>query len=81
MANVVVCKTPTTPGSLNWCSGQLVSPGIRYMIYFIPKRDIVKWPALPAPDSSDPNKLAVYAGSFELAVGKNGNRSGLIKKI
>lgn len=70
MANVIVCKAPTTPGSLNWCSGQLVSPGIRYMIYFIPKRDIVKWPALPLTDSADPTKLAVYAGSFELAVGK-----------
>ena len=70
MANSITCKTPTTPGSLNWCSGQLVSPGIRYLIHYIPKRDIVKWPALPTSDSADPTKLAMYVGNFELAVGK-----------
>lgn len=61
------CKTPTTPGSLDWCSGQLTAPGIRLRVYYIPKRDIVKWPKLPAFDSEDSSKLAVYVGSFTLA--------------
>lgn len=67
MANVSSCKTPTTPGSLDWCSGQLTSPGIRLRVYYIPKRDIMKWPVLPAFDSADPTKLAIFTGNFVLA--------------
>lgn len=61
------CKTPTTPGSLNWCTGSISSPGIKRKVHFIPKRDIVKWPVLPESDSADTSKLAVYTGSFELS--------------
>lgn len=64
---VSACKTPITPGSLDWCSGQLTSPGIRLRVYYIPKRDIVLWPKLPAPDSAEAAALAIYTGSFKLA--------------
>ena len=62
-----ICKSPTTPGSLAWRSGQLVSPGIRYTVYYIPKRDIVSWPKLPGFDSETSDKLAVLTGNFVLA--------------
>lgn len=63
----MACTAPTTPGSLAWCSGQLAAPGIKFNIYYIPERDIVSWPKLPAFDSAAVDKLSVLAGNFVLA--------------
>lgn len=63
----MTCKTPTVPGSLAWCSGQMAAPGIKLRIFYIPKRDIVAWPALPAFDAVAAATLGVMSGKFTLA--------------
>jgi hypothetical protein len=57
--------------SLSWCEGQTVLPGIKPAVYFIPKRDIVKWPSLPGLDKAKSMaELATYEDNFELAADK-----------
>jgi hypothetical protein len=57
--------------SLAWCEGQTVLPGIKAAVYFIPKRDIVTWPTLPAlGDAENMAALATYSGNFVLASDK-----------
>ncbi len=63
MAN---CVNNSIYESLAFCPGQTVLPGVRKNTYYIPKRDIVKWPILPE-TASEMKELAVYQGSFELA--------------
>lgn len=55
--------------SMTWCPGASRSPGIRKRVYFIPKKDIVKWPAVSA------GKLT---GDFTLASGKYWNFMDLV---
>lgn len=46
-------------------------PGIKAAVYFIPKRDIVTWPTLPAlGDAENMAALATYSGNFVLASDK-----------
>lgn len=64
-----------TPDSLEWCDGQVQTPGIRTGVYYMPKRDIVIWPQLPTPGVGvDPKTLATYLGNFVLAAGKTWKR-------
>ncbi len=53
--------------SLQYCKGTPILPGIRSRLYFIPKRDIVKWPTLPNTAETEMGELATYEGDFTLA--------------
>ena len=68
----MACETATDPTSLEWCTGQTNTPGIRPKVFFTPKADIVKYPTLPdtlaAGDTME--KLATYKGSFKLVAEK-----------
>lgn len=64
------CSPGLDPQSLDWCEGQVNLPGIRTYVYFIPKRDIVKWPTLPDNYVTDMGELATYKENFELAENK-----------
>jgi hypothetical protein len=57
-----------SPQSLEWCEGKINLPGIRTDVYFIPKRDIVKWPTLPESFTTNMGEMASYDGNFELAI-------------
>jgi hypothetical protein len=59
-----------SPQTLEWCEGNINLPGIRATVYFIPKCDIVAWPALPATFDDDMGVMAAYDGAFTLAVDK-----------
>ena len=61
------CTNAALYESLEFCKGKVVLPGIRTRIYFISKRDIVKWPKLPETAAENMAKLATYDGSFTLA--------------
>lgn len=52
--------------NLDWVDGQKSIPGIYPDLYFIPKSDIVTWPALPAAPASAADEVT-YAGDFVLA--------------
>lgn len=58
------------PTSLKWCAARSNMPGIKRRVYFIPSRDIVKWPTLASKSETagDP-KLVTYEGKFTLAEG------------
>lgn len=47
--------------SMTWCPGASRTPGIRKRLFFIPKKDIVQWPAV---------SKGKYTGNFTLAQGK-----------
>lgn len=68
----MACKTATAPTSLEWCTGQTNTPGIRPKVFYTPKADIVKWPVLPntIADGETMGVLATYKGSFKLAAEK-----------
>ena len=59
-----------SPQSIEWCDGEINMPGIRADVYYIPKRDIVKWPTLPKTYANSMSELAIYVGDFELAEDK-----------
>lgn len=63
------CNNKDLYSSLGWCQGETVIPGIRQRVYFIPKRNIVKWPTLPT-TAETAEDLATYEGSFLLAAEK-----------
>lgn len=65
--------------SLRFCQGTRVIPGICDRVYYIAKRDIVKWPKLPAVngESVQTAKLATYEGDFTLASDKKWQRIDL----
>lgn len=65
------CTNAALYGSLAFCTGKPILPGIRSRLYFIPKRDIVAWPRLPEEASSDMSELATYEGDFTLAGDKH----------
>lgn len=56
--------------NLEFCNGKTVLPGIRQRVFFIPKRDIVKWPKLAETTTADMAELATYKGDFTLASDK-----------
>lgn len=61
------CTNAALYSSLPYCKGKPLLPGIRSRVYFTPKRDIVKWPALPDAAESAMAELATYEGDFTLA--------------
>lgn len=61
------CTDAALYESLNYCQGKSILPGIRQKVYVARKRDIVKWPTLPATAASAMNELATYNGNFEMA--------------
>lgn len=64
-------KTNCSPveGSLHWCEGKPVLPGIRRRIYYTAKSNISKWPTLPVDEYGRPTS-AVLQGSFEMVADK-----------
>lgn len=56
-------------GSLSWCEGKPVLPGIRRRLYYTAKSNITKWPTLPVDEFGRPTS-AVLEGSFEMAADK-----------
>lgn len=52
--------------SQDWCQGRPILPGIKQRVYFIPKRDIVKFPKLPEKPATSAAQVT-YEGSFTLA--------------
>lgn len=52
---------------LEWSEGARQLPGIKRIIYYIPKRDIVAWPTLPGAVVAKMGELVTYTGSFTLA--------------
>lgn len=61
------CTNAALYSSLQYCKGKPMLPGIRSRLYFIPKRDIVKWPTLPDTAETEMGELATYEGDFTLA--------------
>lgn len=66
------CSSVNLYSSLDFCEGSAVLPGIRKKAFYIPKRDILTWPTLPASSASGSTMetLAVYTGNFVLASDK-----------
>lgn len=67
------CNQQSLYEGLDWCQGQPVLPGIRGKVYYIPKKDIVKWPTLPGVTGENTQhmaNLATYDGNFTLAADK-----------
>lgn len=64
-------KTNCSPveGSLHWCEGKPVLPGIRRRIYYTAKSNISKWPTLPVDEYGRPTS-SVLQGSFEMVADK-----------
>lgn len=56
-------------GSLAWCEGKPVLPGVRRRIYYTHKSNITKWPTLPKDSFGRPTQ-PTYQGDFELASDK-----------
>lgn len=63
------CPTLDIYESLEHCLGETVLPGLRQRAWGIPKKQILKWPNLPAPsdDGATMASIATYAGDFTLA--------------
>ena len=64
-------KTSCSPlmGSLIWCEGKPVYPGIRRRLYYTAKSNITKWPTLPVDEFGRPTS-SILQGSFEMAADK-----------
>ena len=71
---------PTLTESLTHCQGSRVQPGLRNHMYYIAKRDIVKWPKrLNISDSgATMEKLATLNGDFVLKADKKWKKIDLI---
>ena len=63
---------------MEWCEGTINLPGIKRDVYFIPKRDIVKFPTLPETFTTKMGELATYTGNFTLAAGKTWQKVGIV---
>lgn len=63
------CKTLDIYQSLEHCLGDTVLPGLRTRAWGIPKKQILTWPALPAPtdEGATMATIASYTGDFGLA--------------
>ena len=75
------CKQiPTLQGSLEYCPGTTVQPGLRDHLYYISARDIVGWPKRMTPTDSGATMagLATLSGEFTLAADKKWKRIDLI---
>lgn len=79
-------STPTAPcansapfDSLRFCAGSRVIPGIRSLVYYIPKSDILTWPTLPSETEAEAtlSSLATYKGDFTLRADKKWQRIDL----
>ena len=57
-------------GSVEWCEGKTVVPGIRRRCYYVHKKNITSWPVLPGAADGRPT-ASTYQGSFELAEGEH----------
>lgn len=68
----MACEAAIDPTSLEWCSGQTNTPGIRPKVFYTPKANIVKFPTLPdtLATGDKMGKLATYTGSFTLEATK-----------
>lgn len=64
------CTSNALYSSLAFCKGTTVLPGIRTRVFYIPKRDIVRWPTLPEKATTKMGELATYSGDFALASDK-----------
>lgn len=73
-----VCTNAALYGSLPFCKGKTILPGIRSRLYYIAKRDIVKWPVLPETAETDMSELAAYDGDFVLVADKHWNYIDLV---
>lgn len=60
----------TVQKSIGWCEGTPELPGIMRRIYYILKKDIVKWPQLKRVEGGKRAASATYEGNFELAADK-----------
>lgn len=56
-------------GSLGWCEGKPVLPGIRRRLYYTAKSNIAQWPELQVDELGRPTS-AVLQGSFVMAADK-----------
>ena len=65
----MVCTTKDLYKSVKRCPGARIAPGVIARVLYISKSQIATWPKLPAADdnTTDPSKLAQYAGNFTLA--------------
>ncbi|SHE57385.1 hypothetical protein [Dysgonomonas macrotermitis] len=74
------CDTATSPTSLEWCDGQINTPGIRSEVFFTPRRNILAWPTLPSTLAAGETmgKMATYQGNFALAAETVWNRMDII---
>jgi hypothetical protein len=70
--------TGLSPQSLDWCDGKINLPGIRTVVYYIPKRDIINWPVLPETFVSSMGELATYTGEFGVAENKKWNKLSVL---
>lgn len=63
-----MATTNCTPlmGSLGWCEGRPVLPGIRRRLYYTAKSNVTKWPQLQT-DEFGRATSATLQGNFELA--------------
>lgn len=74
------CENTALYKSLRFCQGQTVLPGIRNRVYAIAKRDITKWPTLPAEAATDMAEIATYNGNFTLAANAKWARIDLVSE-
>lgn len=75
------CKqVPSLLGSIEFCAGETVRPGIRPHVYIISKRDILEWPKRTklTDDGATMAKLASYTGDFKLPADKKWMKVDLI---
>lgn len=63
------CASVDLYDSLEFCPGETTLPGLRPEAWGIAKRNILKFPKLPAPsdEGADMGKIATYDGDFALA--------------
>lgn len=69
MSNTKNCASTALYESLEHCKGTTVLPGLRPHVFYIPKRDIVTFPAPPntVPDGGHMGALATISKDFILA--------------
>ena len=64
--------------ALDWAVGTTNLPGIKEDVYAIAKRDIVRWPTLPAAFVTNMGELVIYVGDFTLAALAKWQKVGII---
>lgn len=63
------------------CAGAKSLPGVRDIVYFIPKRDIVTWPTIDRSKKTALSNVAVYDGNFTLAADKKWLKADMIQNV